>query len=495
MNYHGGDEVKAFGNIEPLQVQVVRDFKGIDHRSLFNIPDNVAYWGYELTTEDYPVIRTRNGMTALGQATTNLKAALGIGGWKNSEINVVFAGTWYKWTGSSWTIVQIGLSATDFCSFCNFKGNLTDINLLMANGVDPVKKYNGTSVSNLANAPSNVKFIDAHDNRVYCAKDNTIYFSALRKPEDWSTLNDAGSIEIESNNGETINGIAAGLEHLLIFKPNAMYELFGTGPSNYRLIQISEEIGIHNHRCSTSLNGVVYFLHRTGFYRYTGGSQPDKSFSQPIQPMIDLMDNSDITLNSVGNDGKHIYVTISKNLWNGYFADNKSNYTYQYNPTYGTWSIYNNDDDRKIKDYEFINGKLYAIANSYVFNFNNGLKTDNLTGQNLTITSIYSTKAFTGGILNSNARYTRLFLTYIASSVGQDIRIYINAENNQGADSGSWQLIKTITSTSQNVVEYSRIVLPNDAFQKNKYIRIQIRAIGYFTLMEYAFEVLGKPLA
>src|SRR5690606_7925541 len=143
-------------------------------------------------------------------------AVLGMGVWKDTELHAAFNdGTWRRFNGTSWDQLASGLNTTARCDFTNFKGNLSEISIMMSNGVDPVKYYDGTSVKDLQNAPEKSQFIEQHDNRVYLAKENTVFFSALSKSQDWTSVNDAGEITMESSSGEKITAIIAGPKRLV----------------------------------------------------------------------------------------------------------------------------------------------------------------------------------------------------------------------------------------------------------------------------------------
>lgn len=482
--------MKAYGNIAPLNVQVVREFRGMDNRDSFNIPNEVSTWIHECTTEYYPIIRTRSSANSLG--TLNFSNGNGLGAWKNTQMTVVVDGVWKRYDGGSvWTNIQTGLSTSAYCSFCNFQGNLSGIHLLMANGVDPVKKYDGTTVNNLANAPSGIQFIDAHDNRVYGATGNTIYYSGLRKPEDWTTLNDAGSIVVESANGETIVGIRAGLQHLLVFKNNSMYELYGTGPSNFRLIQVSDEIGIVNHRASVTLNGVVYFLHSKGFYRYTGGSQPDKTFSEPIQEIIKNASSlSDYSV--VGTDGRFIYVSF---YCPGYTGETNQNILMQYNPEKNVWCNFFSKRG-EFRDFELMNDEMYGLCGqsvpfSSVIIFGRNTTTDSFNGTSSDIIGTIVTKAFNASLLSQNSRYVRLFISFISYSSNSVTVSYKTSMFN--SITYGWTSVGTLSDNTGQLAT-GRLILPMDALQNKKYIKLRFDLAPDTRIIEYAFEVVGKPL-
>src|SRR5690606_34258278 len=230
----------------------IRQFNG-----LF-IPDDD---GYELneslfvelenfSPSHFPALSVRDGYSVIGQFGGKV---LGFGAWKNQELQAVFGdGTWRKWNGTEWIQLAFGLDTSANWSFTNFKGNLSEINLIGSNGVDPVKRYDGTAIHDLANAPAGAKYITTHSNRVYCAVDNYIRFSALNKPEDWTTANDAGEIQVNTTDGESISGLGAGIGHLTVFKPSSLFELYGKGPQSYSLEQIATDLGAINNKSIVS---------------------------------------------------------------------------------------------------------------------------------------------------------------------------------------------------------------------------------------------------
>ena len=52
--------MKAFGDIAPLNVQVIRNFTGVDNRSLFNIDDTKSYLQNNMTADYFPLMNTMN---------------------------------------------------------------------------------------------------------------------------------------------------------------------------------------------------------------------------------------------------------------------------------------------------------------------------------------------------------------------------------------------------------------------------------------------------
>lgn len=330
--------MKAFGGVEPLQYMSFREFRGIHTESPFNNNQTSLIAGSGLSLDYYPVLKSRRPVstgTVIESSTTSTKPiAMALHNdvicvAQNAKFTTHFVGS----------PITFALSNSNEVSFTNFKGNLGSTHLIFSNGTD-LKKFNGTTVTNLlaGGYPVTVNgfFITSHKNRLFCTsnKSTTILFSALNKADDWATANDAGSIEIDDLSNQPITAIFSNGDRLLIFRENSFYELIGTGPANFRIVQVSKEIGALNNRCVVSLNGVIYFAHYTGLYAYTSGSIPQK-ISTPIdsilgQDFFSATDNESVKIKTcILTDNKYIY--YNPIAYGGYQQ------LYQYLPSVNEW--------------------------------------------------------------------------------------------------------------------------------------------------------------
>src|SRR5690606_19805254 len=124
-------------------------------------------------------------------------------------------------------------------------------------------------------------------------------------------------------------------EHLLTFFPGSVYELYGTGPDDYRMIRIAEDIGLLSDQCVATVGGVIYWADDNGIYRYTGGSRPRKDFSLPVQHYIDNMNKEYKHKCCAGTDGKRLYISLP------YGSTQEPNVTLQYDPEFsGIWYVW-----------------------------------------------------------------------------------------------------------------------------------------------------------
>ncbi|UKS25024.1 hypothetical protein LOZ80_25950 [Paenibacillus sp. HWE-109] len=456
---------------------VQRVFKGINKLDPFSIRDDEASDMSNISSAKYPALSVRPGFSLLGSA---MPATInGLAAWKDSELHAVSNGTWYKYTGGVWTSTgATGLNAAASYSFTNFKGNLSDISLIAANGVDPVKVYTGSSVSNLATAPSGLKFIEQYADRLWGVVGNELKFTAYRKANDWTTAAgddaDSGFIVCETPTGENISGIVAGINHVTVFKPNSIHEVFGYAPSDYRLVPVTYEVGVMNNNCSVVFNNVMFILHRTGIYKYQGGVMPSRSFSEPVQWYIDNMNVAASSLATLGTDGNKLYVSIPMN------SSTYNDTNLVYDPQYDMWTVWNGYTASRFAK---------MSADMYISN-NDGTvrKVGGLTDNGAPITWNRVSKPFSGGSMSQRIRWYRMFIV-IDVPAGSSINIYVSRSST--GDSDWFQVGNTITGTLQSV----RIPLNMGALAMGNWLRVKFSGTGPVIINEWAREEDSMPLA
>ena len=113
------------------------------------------------------------------------------------------------------------------------------------------------------------------------------------KQEDWAT-NDYIDIEI---GGGTITGLMSFRDHLLIFKTDSIWALYGYSSESFQLIKVSRAIGVPTPSAATRSETAVYFYsasQRGGIYAYDGGSPIELSsnIQQVLESVSDLQYNN-----------------------------------------------------------------------------------------------------------------------------------------------------------------------------------------------------------
>lgn len=440
----------------------------------FNLSDGLFTELSNYAPDEYPAIKTRPGFAVLNGFTG--VSVLGMGAWKDSELHVVFGdGTWRRLNSDgSWSTLASGLNTTAEWTFCNFKGNLSTINLIGTNGVDPVKRYDGSSVQNLANAPAGANYMTTQSNRLYCAVGNLLKYSALNEADDWTTVDDAGEIELNTRDGETINGLNAGNGHVTAFKPSSLHELYGKGPKSYQLDQIAADIGSTGNKAVAVYDETLPFISRDGIYRYAGGIRPQRDYSTPVHNFVKRMNPSHFAKCAAGNDGRYLYFAIP------FGTATQNNRILQYDPIHQSWYTWEGISAKfmiRVRDKFYIGdseGRVFRVEGSKDFSV-------------LPITATAITKPFTA---QSIARKSHWFKLWVVASIeaGSTLQVFVSGQ----AEGESWTLATTLTP--ETGVQYKEILIPTNSIAAANAVRLKLVAAGVVTIHEITRQLRELPM-
>lgn len=443
----------------------VREFRGINTYDPLSIDETFWMDMSNMTTDDFPNASVRPGYSVLGSTSGKV---LGLMVWKAKEIHVVLNdGTWRKWTGSAWTTLATGLNTTARWYWTNFQGSFDDINLIASNGVDPIKRYDGSAVSNLSGAPSGGNFITTYSNRLWCAVGKEVHACALDQPTVWTDFSgddsDSYVKTMESTAGEDVNMLSGGLYRLTIGMPSSVHLLFGNLPSDFNTRLVTEDEGFASNSGVATQNGVMWFMHRTGIYTYSASTNPDKSNSDIVKTFYPLIDGK----STAGTDGTKLYF----NLQNGK--------TLVYDPRVSAWNVW---DLPNAEHYVEVNNELYIGDDTGRVLKLGGAATDNGTP----ISWYAVTKPLTNGSVAQTTRWLKLFVhVYLAE--GTTMNVFLSDTK----DGNDWELVHTVTGTGQNI---DRIMIPIGKFVLSNMVRIKIAGSGYAKFFEHTRQVRQMPL-
>lgn len=100
--------------------------------------------------------------------------------------------------------------------------------------------------------PANARYIIVYKNRLFIANtsagNSRLHFSAASNAEDWTTVNSAGFIDINKDDGDEITGLGVSAGYLFIFKRRSVHILSGTDPSNFVVGRTPVLAGCNNNR-------------------------------------------------------------------------------------------------------------------------------------------------------------------------------------------------------------------------------------------------------
>lgn len=203
-----------------------------------------------------------------------------------------------------------------------------------------VYNYMEDTFEELEDAPD-IDFATVHYNRVFGAKGSEVRGSKLgdeTKWEDFSgTAMDSWAGDVYSHGNFT--GLVYYQDHLVAFKRDIMYELYGYIPAQFKL-QESAMVGCVDNRSIVEIGGVLYFVAENGVYAYQGG--------QP-RPISNVLKETYISASAI-SDGRVYYVCV----YNG-----KEYNTYAFDTWNNTWVPY---DNLPVLDFVKVDETIYALT-------------------------------------------------------------------------------------------------------------------------------------
>lgn len=453
-----------WGALSGLQEPVIiRQFDGINELNSFSIKDSHATRNKNLTTSQYPALSVRKGGTVVSSPTTAEIDGMAVRG---TELHIIAGGTWYRLSGT-WATIKTGLNTTKKWSFVNFQGGFTTNCLIATNGTDAAMKYDGTSVTTLANAPVGSNFVTTHDNRVYLAEKNVVHYSALRKAEDWNTVDDSGQIVVETADGKDITGLIAGSGRLTVFKQNSIHELFGNNPGNYTMKIVVDNLGCPTGNAAQVVDGVIYFLGNDAVYRYSGGALPASDFSMQVKETLAKINKAASDQSVSWQIGKKYYLAIPTG------ANTNPDTILEFDVDFNTWNIWSfpfpvTASGAILNDVTYI-----GSSNGTIYKLDGSATTDNGTA----IAWEWVSKPFTFSSMAAKSRWYRMWVIADIPS-GATLNAYVSTDE----DGENWTNVKSITSNAN--VQAKEISIPTTLANNSNWVRIRLEGTGQVVVYE-----------
>lgn len=253
-------------------------------------------------TESYVMLTTGNGTSngsvyySTGSSFVDLAVPVinthgaGFAPW-GDVLYMVTGGTSYKWNTAPSTNVLSTLTVSGASGSGAWQNNYT----APVGGFMPTAKHCVTHAG---------KIFVAGTTESGSSKPNRIRWSHPNSPENWAyddyiDINDGGS---------EINGLSVVAGHLVVFKENGVFAIFGYDSDSFQVVEVSRTVGCSNpHSFANSENGVYFFSYPEGLMFYDGTTIRD--IFEPLRPMFDLGH-----LNTSAAD--QIYVNfINRRVW------------------------------------------------------------------------------------------------------------------------------------------------------------------------------------
>lgn len=448
------------GKLPPV---INRVFKGVNTYDPLMIDDTFFTDMRNLSTKSFPATSTRTGYTVLGKFGTKV---LGLSFWKN-EIHAVFNdGTWRKYNGS-WTTLSSGLSTTEMWSFTIFEGSFDEINLIGANGVT-TKKYDGSTVTDLANSPAGLNYVTTYSNRVWGAVGKELHSCQLDNAEIWGVFDpvtdDASYVkDTESTRGENINMLSGSLSKLTVGMRNAFFELYGDLTSNFSVKLVTDDVGVLNNESACTQSGIMRIIDEQGIYDYSGGTIPDKEFSDVVGGYLGTLNNT-----CAGSDVDNLY----------FKTNNGTILVYDSRTGVNAWSAWTGFDPT-----------VFATLDNQVYIGDSEgriLKLEGTTDGGQPISWYAITKPFTNESIAQKMRWYKMFVVAELAE-GSTLKV----ELSKSVSGNDWETVQNVTGSR---LVARRIIIPVSKYALENYIRIRFSGTGYMKMHEYTRIQRQLPL-
>jgi hypothetical protein len=205
------------------------------------------------------------------------------------------------------------------------------------------------------------KLIVANTNEGGVAYPNRVRWSIEGAPENW--IQD-DYIDFEGG-GLGINAVAVVQGQLVVFKPRAVYVVYGYDKTDFQVVELTAKLGLqsHHHMCVAE-NGVYFYSHPQGIFYYNGNSLTNISLNiNPIFPLGYINDASVIKISlSYMNRRVWIAMPYSKTTTS---SDLTVNFIYDPQINNGTWSLHSTGDGYAVcggVDWTNASGTSMALA-------------------------------------------------------------------------------------------------------------------------------------
>lgn len=168
---------------------------------------------------------------------------------------------------------------------------------------------------------------------------NRVRFSHPNSPENWAALD---FVDIEGG-GPRITGLVAFSDHVVVFKTNSVWAIYGNDIDSFTPVNITMLAGApHRNAIAVSESGAFFYSHPSGVQFYTPGSGVN-AVAEQLQPIIDSGELQAAALSKV------FVGFLNRRLWFSapYEKDNvptDARATFVYDPSLKSWTLYRDGD-------------------------------------------------------------------------------------------------------------------------------------------------------
>ena len=257
--------------------------------------------------------------------------------------------------------------------------------------------------------------------------------------------------------GNGITGMAVANGSLIVFKPTATYLVYGTDPSNFGVIQLSDKLGCQSHHAmATADNGVYFYALGRGLF-FTDGNSIVDVFDN-VRPIIDLGRVSSTSVEGVSVSWVRGRVWLSLPYAETGAIPTDPTVNFVFDPTLAAYTMFQTADGYGVIsgcDFRGANNTEYRLmihpTQPYVLNVDRyGAEADTITSVDQGFTSYYRTKWFDGGSYMQKKMFRRpdIVLKEADGSQTVNVRVWHNFDETEANWKREFNLIQIPVSSS-----------------------------------------------
>lgn len=424
-----------------------------------SIADNQSTDEVGWDTDQFPVRAVRKGRTSYGTSGGGVTYLLANYG-NTHLVRAVGTALQYNSTGTTWTAITGTFTAADW-DYTNFNDKL-----ILTNGTDEVKVWNGSALSDLnaADAPQG-KYITNDTNRVWIALGDTLYWSAFLDETDWTTAEDSGSVQYYTPRGGDITAIKRYYDRITLFKKDSMAEIQGRSFFNFQLVEISNDIGCVSFKTLVEVGDTLFWLGQNDVYAYSGGKP--RPIGQRIRSYLNDINTTHLSKCCAGTDGLRYYLCLVTG------ANTEPNIRFVYDPRYDVWLINALSED--FRYWAQLNNVTYVGDDAgQTFQAFDGTDDDGTA-----ITWSITSKAFNDGLPEAESEYKELHLQGYFPS-GSTVSASVNTDERDG----TFTSVTFDPSTAASKYQNRNVIVPLDTVEHTHYFRYKLNGTGYVEIDE-----------
>ena len=287
-----------------------------------------------------------------------------------------------------------------------------------------------------------IDYICESDNRLWGCKGDTVYASKLGDLTNWNVFDGiaSDSYAVDVGSPGDFTGCITYLGYPTFFKEDVIYKVYGSQPSNFKLIR-SASLGVapDNSRSLAISGEVLFYMSRTGIVGYSG--------STPYDIFLPF-DNEKYTDCIAGSDGRKYYVSMKRSDSTRILA--------VYDTSFKTWHL---EDNSEVVAFSYFN-ELYMMTPRIIYKFNAGDET------------VTSAVEFADTTLSS-PQHKSLQKIGLRCTVPEEgsLTVYVKYDS-----LGEWQKVKTLEGNSKR--SYYLPVIPH----RCDHFKIRLEGTGAWKL-------------